>query len=165
MNDPMLEKLLHSKNYQCVCPDAVRRIYAECCQKYKKPREPNGILQLTLQGIDTERNPLVQLHHHATQITDIGKIECMSSYSLHRRLSLRQFLLIERNRTKWLAAQSTFLCCGRAFHRWFSCRLRTLFGLSRRSGSRLSRHVMTLAQTVGSTYRWLVSSWLSGLYL
>ena len=51
MNDPMLEKLLHSKNYQCVCPDAVRRIYAECCQKYKKPRDAEKAAREQLHGL------------------------------------------------------------------------------------------------------------------
>ena len=51
MNDPMLEKLLHSRNYQCVCPDAVRRIYAECCQKYKKPRDAEKAAREQLHGL------------------------------------------------------------------------------------------------------------------
>ena len=51
MNDPMLEKLLHSKNYQGVCPDTVRRIYAECCQKYKKPRDAEKAAREQLHGL------------------------------------------------------------------------------------------------------------------
>ncbi len=51
MNDPMLEKLLHSKNYRCVCPDTVRRIYAECCQKYKKPRDAEKAAREQLHGL------------------------------------------------------------------------------------------------------------------
>lgn len=51
MNDPMLEKLLHSKNYQCVCPDTVRRIYVECCQKYKKPKDAEKAAREQLHGL------------------------------------------------------------------------------------------------------------------
>ena len=51
MNDPMREKLLHSKNYQCVCPDAVRRIYAECQQKYKKPKAAEKAAREQLHGL------------------------------------------------------------------------------------------------------------------
>ena len=51
MNDPMLEKLLHSKNYQGVCPDAVRRIYAECLQKYRKPRDAEKAAREQLHGL------------------------------------------------------------------------------------------------------------------
>lgn len=51
MNDPMLEKLLHSKNYQCVCPDTVRRIYDECRQKYKKPKDAERATREQLHGL------------------------------------------------------------------------------------------------------------------
>ena len=39
MNDPMLEKLLNAKKYQDVCPDTVRGVWAECREKYKRPKE------------------------------------------------------------------------------------------------------------------------------
>lgn len=51
MNDPMLEKLLHSKKYQGVCPDAVRRIYAECLQKYRKPKDAEKAAREQLHGL------------------------------------------------------------------------------------------------------------------
>lgn len=51
MNDPMLEKLLHSKKYQGVCPDTVRRIYAECLGKYKKPKDAEKAAREALHGI------------------------------------------------------------------------------------------------------------------
>ena len=51
MNDPMLDKLLHSKNYQGICPDTVRRVYAECLQKYKKPKEAERAAREALHGL------------------------------------------------------------------------------------------------------------------
>ena len=51
MNDPMLEKLLHSKKYQGVCPDTVRRIYSECLGKYKKPKDAEKAAREALHGI------------------------------------------------------------------------------------------------------------------
>lgn len=51
MNDPMLEKLLHSKKYQGVCPDTVRRVYAECRHKYKKPKDAEKAAREALHGI------------------------------------------------------------------------------------------------------------------
>lgn len=51
MNDPMLEKLLSSKKYQGVCRNTVRRVYAECRQKYKKPKDAERAARETLHGI------------------------------------------------------------------------------------------------------------------
>ena len=51
MNDPMLEKLLNSKKYQGVCRDTVRRVYAECQQKYKKPKDAERAAREALHGI------------------------------------------------------------------------------------------------------------------
>ena len=51
MNDPMLEKLLHSKKYQGVCPDTVQRVYAECQHKYKKPKDAEKAAREALHGI------------------------------------------------------------------------------------------------------------------
>ena len=33
--DPMLEKLLGSRKYQDVCPDTIRRVWADCRARYK----------------------------------------------------------------------------------------------------------------------------------
>ncbi len=51
MNDPMLEKLLASKKYRQVCPDTVRRIWAECQGKYKKPKDAERAAREALHGI------------------------------------------------------------------------------------------------------------------
>lgn len=51
MNDPMLEKLLRSKKYQDVCPDAVRRVWADCCARYKKPRDAERAAREALHGV------------------------------------------------------------------------------------------------------------------
>lgn len=50
MNDP-LEKLLSSKKYQSVCPDTVRRVWAECAQRHKKPKDAERAAREALHGI------------------------------------------------------------------------------------------------------------------
>ena len=49
-SDP-LEKLLQSKKYRDVCPDTVRRIWAECSAKYKKLRDVDKAAREALHGI------------------------------------------------------------------------------------------------------------------
>lgn len=51
MNDPMLEKLLASKKYREVCPDTIRRVWAECQGKYKKPKDAEKAAREALHGI------------------------------------------------------------------------------------------------------------------
>lgn len=51
MNEPMLEKLLNAKKYQDVCPDTVRRVWAECREKYKRPKEAERAAREALHGI------------------------------------------------------------------------------------------------------------------
>lgn len=51
MNDDMLEKLLHSKKYQSVCPDTIRRVWTECKIKYKKPRDVEKAAREQLHGL------------------------------------------------------------------------------------------------------------------
>lgn len=51
MNDPWLEKLLQSKKVRDVCPDTVRRVWAECRAKYKKPKDAERAAREALHGI------------------------------------------------------------------------------------------------------------------
>lgn len=51
MNDAPLERLLASKNYRDVCPDTVRRVWDECSQKYKKPKDAEKAAREALHGI------------------------------------------------------------------------------------------------------------------
>ncbi len=49
--DPMLEKLLGSRKYQDVCPDTIRRVWADCRARYKKPRDAERAARTALHGI------------------------------------------------------------------------------------------------------------------
>ena len=51
MNDAMLEKLLSSKKYRDICPDTVRRVWADCCAKYKKAKDAEKAAREALHGI------------------------------------------------------------------------------------------------------------------
>lgn len=51
MREELLDKLLHSKKYQDICPDTVRRIFQECMGKYKKPKDAEKAAREQLHGI------------------------------------------------------------------------------------------------------------------
>ena len=51
MAENLLDKLLESKKYRDVCPDTVRRIWAECARKYKKPKDVDKAAREALHGI------------------------------------------------------------------------------------------------------------------
>lgn len=51
MNNDLLEKLLRSKNYRDICPETVRRVWADCEKRYKKPKEAEKAARDTLHGI------------------------------------------------------------------------------------------------------------------
>ncbi len=51
MNRDPLEKLLESKKYRDVCPDTVRRIWAACAARYKKPKDADKAAREALHGI------------------------------------------------------------------------------------------------------------------
>ena len=51
MNNDYLEKLLQSKKYREVCPDTLRRVWAECAPKYKKPKDVDKAVREALHGI------------------------------------------------------------------------------------------------------------------
>lgn len=58
LNEALLDKLLRSKKYQDVCPDTVRRIFAECLLKYKKPKDAEKAAREKLHGITSAFNEL-----------------------------------------------------------------------------------------------------------
>lgn len=45
------DKLLQSKNCRDLCPDTVRRVWAECLQKYKRPKDAERAAREALHGI------------------------------------------------------------------------------------------------------------------
>lgn len=51
MAEELLEKLLQSKNYRDVCPDTVRRVWADCQRRYRKPRDAEKAAREALHGI------------------------------------------------------------------------------------------------------------------
>ncbi|MDO4867992.1 MAG: Rmt family 16S rRNA (guanine(1405)-N(7))-methyltransferase [Clostridia bacterium] len=50
-NHALLDKLLQSKKYRDICPDTVRRVWAECEKKYKKPKDVDKAAREALHGI------------------------------------------------------------------------------------------------------------------
>lgn len=51
MSDAILDRLLASKNYRDVCPDAVRRVWADCQGRYRKPKDAEKAAREALHGI------------------------------------------------------------------------------------------------------------------
>ena len=51
MNRDYQEKLLQSKKYRDICPDTVRRVWAECAAKYKKDKDVDKAAREALHGI------------------------------------------------------------------------------------------------------------------
>ena len=51
MGNELLDKLLRSKNYRDICPDTVRRVWAECEKRYKKAKDVDKAAREALHGI------------------------------------------------------------------------------------------------------------------
>lgn len=51
MDNGCPEKLLASKKYRNVCPDTVRRVWAECARRYPRPKEAERAAREALHGI------------------------------------------------------------------------------------------------------------------
>ena len=51
MNNDLLEKLLRAKNYRDVCPDTVRRVWADCEKRYRKAKDVEKAAREALHGI------------------------------------------------------------------------------------------------------------------
>ena len=51
MNSDLLDKLLSSKKYRDLCPDTVRRVWAECEGRYRKAKDVDKAAREALHGI------------------------------------------------------------------------------------------------------------------
>ena len=51
MGNELLDRLLRSKNYRDICPDTVRRVWAECEKRYKKAKDVDKAAREALHGI------------------------------------------------------------------------------------------------------------------
>lgn len=51
MSNDMLDRLLNSRNYRDICPDTVRRVWAECEKRYKKSKDVDKAAREALHGI------------------------------------------------------------------------------------------------------------------
>ena len=51
MSNEMLDRLLNSRNYRDICPDTVRRVWAECEKRYKKAKDVDKAAREALHGI------------------------------------------------------------------------------------------------------------------
>lgn len=51
MREDYLSKLLQSKKYRDICPDTVRRVWSECAERYKKPKDVDSAVREALHGI------------------------------------------------------------------------------------------------------------------
>ena len=58
MNNELFEKLASNKKYSDVCPDAIRRVIAECEGRYKKARDMEKAVREKLHGITSAFNEL-----------------------------------------------------------------------------------------------------------
>lgn len=93
--EELLDKLLHSKKYQDVCPDTVRRIFSECLLKYKKPKDAERAAREQLHGITGAFNDLggeVQRKVYALESSD----DCALTAILSRHASTRERLPLAR---------------------------------------------------------------------
>ena len=96
MSDAMLEKLLLSKNNRDVCPDTVRRVWAECSRKYKKAKDAEKAAREALHGITgafmtpgEARQLAYDMHAWHCDPTDFGLERMLSRHaSTRERLPL-----------------------------------------------------------------------------
>lgn len=91
MNSQGLEKILHSRKYRDVCPDTVRRIWAECVQKYRREKEVEKAVREQLHGI-TGAFWNESEYRQAVQLAQAGDWEAL--LALHA--STRERLPLER---------------------------------------------------------------------
>ena len=92
----LLDKLLRSKNYRDVCPDTVKRVWAECERRYRKPRDAEKAAREALHGItgafispDEARHLAWDMQAWSVDKTDIGLERMLSRHaSTRERLPL-----------------------------------------------------------------------------
>lgn len=95
MNEPLLDKLLHSRKYQDVCPDTVRRIFSECLLKYKKPKDAEKAAREQLHGITGAFNALSDSARRDAMQLAPGDDDALTAL-LKRHASTRERLPLER---------------------------------------------------------------------
>ena len=98
MHDDLLEKLLQSKNYRDICPDTIRRIWADCEKRYKKARDIEKAAREALHGITgafmtppEARQLAFDMHAWYVNKTDVGLERMLSRHaSTRERLPLAE---------------------------------------------------------------------------
>ena len=98
MNSEYLDKLLQSKKYRGVCPDTVRRIWAECEYRYKKPKDADKAAREALHGITGAFLTPQEAQHLAwdMQAWRIDKTDVGLERMLSRHASTRERLPLDR---------------------------------------------------------------------
>ena len=104
MREDAIEKLMKSAKYRDVCPDTIRRIYADCERKHKRPKDIEHATRERLHGVTgaylTEND-----NRRALELAKAGEWETL----LHMHASTRERLPIEE--TDALYAR-LFATCG-----------------------------------------------------
>lgn len=99
MSEELLEKLLHSRKYQDICPDTIRRIFDECMQKYKKPKDAEKAAREKLHGITgafLSRDEAGRCYYDMMQWITAGHQDKDLHRALERHASTRERLPLDR---------------------------------------------------------------------
>ena len=90
-SNPLLDKLLQSKNCRDLCPDTVRRVWAECERRYKKPKDAEKAAREALHGISgafmtpgEARQLAYDMQDWHTKHTDVGLEKMLSRHASTR---------------------------------------------------------------------------------
>ena len=98
MSNDLLDKLLNSKNYRDICPDTVRRVWADCEKRYRKPKDVEKAAREALHGItgafmtpQEARQLAFDMHAWHVSKTDVGLEKMLSRHaSTRERLPLSE---------------------------------------------------------------------------
>lgn len=96
MGNNLLDKLLQSAKYRDICPETVRRVWADCVKRYKKPRDVEKAAREALHGItgafmtpQEARQLTFDMHAWYVSKTDAGLERMLSRHaSTRERLPL-----------------------------------------------------------------------------
>ena len=96
MGNDLLDKLLQSAKYRDICPETVRRVWADCVKRYKKPRDVEKAAREALHGItgafmtpQEARQLAFDMHAWYVSKTDAGLERMLSRHaSTRERLPL-----------------------------------------------------------------------------
>ena len=90
-DNPLLEKLLQSKNYRDICPDTVRRVWDTCAGKYRKAKDCEKAAREALHGIsvafmtpDEARHLAWDMQAWSISKTDVGLEKMLSRHASTR---------------------------------------------------------------------------------